>query len=563
MPKDYDFGAAFARIEEELIDSMMRNLQRYHLDWEDAEGFDWPQWQVQQLQYLEEYRKRNAEKFGPRFSSINVRLEEALHHAYENGQKAEEIRILESLVNNRRVQRQLTGGIQGAGDAFFRVNDRKLEALLNATVSDMRRAEQAVLRRANDQCRKIIFNAQMYANTGAGTVQKAVDMATKDFLMRGIDCIEYRNGARHTISDYADMAIRTAERRAYLWGEGQKRQEWGVSLVIVNKRGGHPCPDCAEWVGKILIDDVYSGGKPDGKHTLLSEAMDQGFLHPRCKDGFTTYFPGVTSVPDPATKEELKAAEAAEAEEARQQNAERMAERWERRARYALDPADKRTADARAEEWRQSAEARPFVSQAEEIMRRARSEYGEGLVAQEGKKDFSPLSESGVVDKLRQEARTWIAKLSKAEKRSIRKYTYNSGDKRPNRFFERLNGMLRGDQPHDTVLAKHADLISSAIKKNALANDVIAYRGVSVDPTAGIPIGGVFRMPSFVSTSVIESRAFGREYLLVIDVPKGSRAAYIEELSKFPDQRELLLDKGCMFRVKSRRENVVEIEVIA
>ena len=356
MASDYDFGAAFARIEDELIDSMMRNLRRYHLDWEDAEGFDWSQWQVEQLRSLEEYRAANEKRFGPRFARINARLTEAIRHGYQNGQKAEEMNILNALSGNRRTSR--TGqpkGISGAGDAFFRVNDRKLEALLTATQSDMQKAEHAVLRRSNDQYRKIIFQAQTYANTGAGTIEKAVDMATKDFLMRGIDCIEYKNGARHTISDYADMAIRTAERRAYLWGEGQKRQEWGVSLVIVNKRGGHPCPECARWLGKILIDDVYSGGKPDGKHTLLSEAMAQGFLHPRCKDGFTTYFPGITSVPDPATKAELREAERAEERETREQHAENMAEKWDRRAKYSLDPDNKRTAEARAEEWHEEA----------------------------------------------------------------------------------------------------------------------------------------------------------------------------------------------------------------
>ena len=356
MASDYDFGAAFARIENELIDSMMRNLRRNHLDWEDAEGFDWSQWQVEQLKYLEEYRKANEKSFGPRFARINSKLAQAIQHGYQNGQKSEEMSILQALAKNKQLQRYFNHqGIRGAGDAFFRINDRKLEALLQATQNDIQRAEYAVLRRSNDQYRKIIFQAQTYANTGAGTVEKAVDMATKDFLMRGIDCIEYKNGARHTISDYADMAIRTAERRAYLWGEGQKRQEWGVSLVIVNKRGGHPCPHCAKWVGKILIDDVYSGGRPDGKHTLLSEAMAQGFLHPRCKDGFTTYFPGVTSVPDPTTKAELREAEQAEQQETRQQHAELMAEKWDRRAKYSLDPDNKRAAEARAEEWHEEA----------------------------------------------------------------------------------------------------------------------------------------------------------------------------------------------------------------
>lgn len=128
---------------------------------------------------------------------------------------------------------------------------------------------------------------------------------------------------------------RTAERRAYLTGEGKKRQEWGEQLVIVNKRGGSPCPHCLKWVGKILIDDVYSGGKPDGKHTLLSEAMADGFLHPRCKDGFTTYFPGISSTPDPVTKDEMREAVQAEQEENQENYAARQAEKYGRLAEYA------------------------------------------------------------------------------------------------------------------------------------------------------------------------------------------------------------------------------------
>ena len=105
---------------------------------------------------------------------------------------------------------------------------KKLNALIKATQNDMEKAETAILRMANDRYRKIIFNAQVYANTGAGTYEKAVDMATKDFVNAGYNCIEYANGARHTLSDYADMAIRTAGKRAYLQGEGQMRQKWGI-----------------------------------------------------------------------------------------------------------------------------------------------------------------------------------------------------------------------------------------------------------------------------------------------------------------------------------------------
>ena len=75
----------------------------------------------------------------------------------------------------------------------------------------------------------------------------------------------------------------------------------------------------------------------------------------------STYFPGISPVPDPATQAELRTAEAAEAVEARQRHAANMAEKWERRAKYSLDPTDKRQAEARAEEWRRRQMGLPHV----------------------------------------------------------------------------------------------------------------------------------------------------------------------------------------------------------
>ncbi|MCG4791668.1 phage minor capsid protein, partial [Coprococcus eutactus] len=69
------------------------------------------------------------------------------------------------------------------------------------------------------------------------------------------------------------MALRTANTRAYLQGEGEKRKEWGISTVVVHKRG-LPSSKCAKWIGKILIDDVWSGGKAsDGPYPLMSQAI--------------------------------------------------------------------------------------------------------------------------------------------------------------------------------------------------------------------------------------------------------------------------------------------------
>ena len=77
--------------------------------------------------------------------------------------------------------------VEGAGDAFFRINERKLNALFEATQRDMERAEWAVRRLVDDQYRKTILDAQVYADTGTGTPKQAVDMAVRDFLKNGID----------------------------------------------------------------------------------------------------------------------------------------------------------------------------------------------------------------------------------------------------------------------------------------------------------------------------------------------------------------------------------------
>ncbi len=346
---DYDISKAFETIENELIDSMMRNFKHHRAE-EEKEGYNWSQWQSEQLKSLEQYRRTNQKKYGKQFSTLNKKIEEMLKTAMADGNAKQEAEILKAIkkgFNVGKVSPSATG-------EFFKVNDRKLDALINATKSDMKKAETAILRMSNDKYRKAIFNTQVYANSGAGTYEKAVDMAVKDMLQAGLNCVEYRNGARHTLSDYADMAIRTANKRAYLYGEGQKRQEWGISLVVVNSRQGG-CPDCAQYIGRVFIDDVYSGGsKADGNYPLLSEAIAGGLFHPRCKDSTSTYYEGITSL-EPVSSEELAQMEERETLETKQQNAERQEKRFNRLAEYSLDKDNKQKYQHRAEVWGEKA----------------------------------------------------------------------------------------------------------------------------------------------------------------------------------------------------------------
>lgn len=342
---EYDIGAAFKAIEDELIASMIRNMDRHRAE-ETKEGIEWSMWQAEQLKALEKY-KRDNQRFKGRFQDLNKEMGELIRISRQRGNMQQEVKILDAIRKGFPAKKIS----QGATAEFFRLNDRKLEALIKATTNDMQQAETAVLRMANDQYRKAIFNAQVYANSGAGTYEKAVDMATRDMLSRGLNCVEYANGARHTLADYADMAIRTASKRAYLQGEGEKRQEWGITTVIVNKRG-NPCPKCLPFVGKVLIDDVWSGGKKsDGPYPLMSKAIAAGLYHPRCKDSHATYLPGISTADDTWTREELDAVERANQKETKRQYAERQAEKFRRLVAYSLDKENQERYMAKREEW--------------------------------------------------------------------------------------------------------------------------------------------------------------------------------------------------------------------
>lgn len=346
----YEIEEAFKAIEDELIDSMIRNMKHHRAE-ELREGFEWTSWQTLQLNALRKYSSNNRKKFTKQFADINAKIEEGIRQSRLTGNMDAEIEILEAIKKGFKASK-VAPGMQAE---FFKVNDRKLDALIEATKNDMQKAEHAMLRMADDQYRQVIFNAQVYANTGAGTYEKAVDMATKDYLSRGINCIQYKNGARVDIASYAAMAIRTANTRAYLTGEGEKRREWGISTVIVNKRG-HACLKCLKWTGRVLIDDVWSGGKKeDGDYPLMSTAMAQGLYHPNCKDIHTTFFPGITAEPKPLTRQEVEESKADYMREQEINYANRQKDKFKRLADGALDPDDKAKYQAKAKEWKHRA----------------------------------------------------------------------------------------------------------------------------------------------------------------------------------------------------------------
>lgn len=580
---DYNIREAFEKIEDELIDSMMRNFSRHRAE-ETKEGYNWTQWQAEQLKSLEEYRKHNAKKFGKRFKTINSKVEEMIRTAKADGNASQEAEILEAVKDGFKAPKKPS---EHSTAEFFKVNDRKLDALIKSTTDDLKRAETAVLRMSNDKYRKAIFNAQVAMNTGAVTYEKAVDIACKDMLNAGLNCVEYKNGARHTLSDYADMAVKTANKRAYLRGEGEKRAEWGVSLVVVNSRQGG-CPDCAKYIGKVFIDDVYSNGKKsDGNYPLLSTAIKNGLFHPRCKDSTSTYYEEITTL-EPVTPEEEAEMDRRERLEEKQQYAQRQAQRFDRRAEYSLDEDNKRIAQKRADEWHDKAKKAKKKSKKIDTGTSQKSDVQKKTVEKAENNDIiketKQLSLSNV-----EEFENWQndyyelnkdVSFSRDDNPSI--YRYTGGD------YDIVNALERGGEFLEKVKKRYGekyvsslngvgDEISKELSKFKLNEPLKLKRSVGnvdfiTNATSSVEdmrkmIGKKFTEKGFTSTTLCSDTqlAFGgidkpTRTTLEIIAPKETKGAYLYKISDSPAEFEFLIDKNTTYEVVDAGEREITVK---
>ena len=192
----------------------------------------------------------------------------------------------------------------------------------------------------------------------------------------------------------------------------------------------------------------------------------------------------------------------------------------------------------------------------------------------------------------------WQEELSPEEAEAI--HTYSTG------IYKQINGKLRGQDvtpPLGVDLDETTANISSAIHKTKLETDTVLHRGAgdgfirfllknqmgigkeelrklgvqkdSIDElsekelrkvmmakaTRNATSGQVFSDPAFTSTSIDRGVATdfatnhgqnkNHGHLMEIHAPKGTPAAYIEKLSDYAHEKEMLLDKGQRWRLRA------------
>lgn len=391
MSSKYDIRAIFEKMELDLISSMKRTL-KHHENEEDKEGFKWEQWQKSKLRALNKYRQENKLIMDKHIGSIEENVNKELESNYNKGLNriSNVINKLKSLfIKNKSENNTINkskNDVQSFNDYikninqneaknisikfpddisekryisepkennFFGINDKKLEALQESVNNDIKKANATVLRKMDDVYRQTIYKTHVYLQSGAVSLNQAIDMATKDFLNTGINSITYKDGKQVNIASYVEMCLRTANHRATLLGEGKKRDEYGIYTVVVSAHA-NTCPMCAVWQGKVLIDDVFSNPTEEylqenkGKYKLLSEAIDAGLLHVNCKHTLTTYFPGITNLP--TVPDERKALERYKAEQ-EQRRLERYIRKWKRISIGSQDEANREFASNKLLEY--------------------------------------------------------------------------------------------------------------------------------------------------------------------------------------------------------------------
>ena len=701
-----DIARIFEEIELRLIASLKRNLSRHKAE-EEKEGFEWSAWQAEKLNNIDNFRKENAQIADKYVDVIDDETRQLMTDQFHEGEHTAEqsvIDVSESGVNVPDVPAQPQPPEAPTAipdDHFFGVNKPKMDKLMEDVTTLEKTALTAAVRNMDDVYRTTLNKVQLMMGTGSITLNEAIDLATRDFLDKGINCIVYADGRRVNIADYVRMALRTTSTRATLQGAAKRFAELGYDTVLISQYGG--CSEtCEPYQGKVYIDDVFTiwNGERSGDFgksnycdkwfMLLSVAIRGGLFHPNCRHTMGQYIEGLTKIPQPIPAEKIR--EQRELEE-KQRAMEHKIRALKRKVEGTQD--EKKVKEYKRKLREEQGKLREFIKEHDDVLRRDYSREkiysGKGEPKQEAPRteeapvkatdtesknpvptnkepnipqpdnnisepennvskpennentmnfvqpeplktvqsneetddtptaamtdeadeavetaettenvqetvkqpveatadseesvqnftddtvdnsdesdiieetDFEPLSADTVVPVLREDSNEWINRLSPEEIRAIKKYTKNSGDPKDDKFYARLNSMLRGDIPEDDTLKYYSDVISGAIAKFELKHDIICYRSVKHNPVEEMKVGDIYEPKQFISTSVVSSRTLKGDYNIVIIAKKGSKGAYIELLSKYQNQREFLFDKNLKYRILKIRNNKIVLEVI-
>lgn len=173
------------------------------------------------------------------------------------------------------------GAAQGATDAggaftsWTLVHEEAVNVLANDLFKDLLQATRYVRRDTKRFIREAAKVAVQRTVTGEQTaVGAAREMATRFVRERGITAVIYRDGSRHGLGEYSEMAVRTKSAIAYNEGTLNGAGEFGVKYWEV-----FDGPEC----GWTFHDDTEQAL---GRIVTEHEARSYPISHPNCRRSF-------------------------------------------------------------------------------------------------------------------------------------------------------------------------------------------------------------------------------------------------------------------------------------
>lgn len=453
-------------------------------------------------------------------------------------------------------------------------------------------------------------------------IREAIEAAAADGLY-----VTYPSGHRDTVEVAVRRAVTTGVNRAALQLTIDECERQGTNYVIVSSHLGarvhdtNPIANHAGWQGQVYMIKPRQRGfwGALGKfadiirhqnYPLLREATGYpddplGLGGYNCRHSMYPYIPGITKnhMTQYDSEENRKAYELSQEQRKREREIRRTKRELEG-AKLCGDTEKARELQARLK--RQQADYRDFCSRnglQENFERtytadiakgiKARKKISAGASALSGRKvsgligktessdtteakeelaqtekiannpEFRPVPKGRKIVTLRRWGRKWEEKLSPEEIATVRQYIFEPEVAKENRLFSKLNRMMLGIISPSPELEKARDLLSSALHKSPIPEDVVVFRGSKYDFTNGAKEGAIGDIVQFLSTSGREMGAFRKGVMFEIHVRAGVYAGYLEGLAPggFKEQRELLIDYGQHYRVISRLEDKIVVEV--
>ena len=408
-----DIARIFEEIELRLIASLKRNLSRHKAE-EEKEGFEWSAWQAEKLNNIDKFRKENAQIADEYVDVIDDETRQLMTDQFHEGEHTAEqsvIEVSESGVNVPAVP-DIPAQPQPPetptaipDDHFFGVNKPKMDKLMDDITTLEKTALTAAVRNMDDVYRTTLNKVQLMMGTGSITLDEAIDLATRDFLDKGINCIVYADGRRVNIADYVRMALRTTSTRATLQGAAKRFAELGYDTVLISQYGG--CSEtCEPYQGKVYIDDVFTiwNGEKSGDFgksnycdkwfMLLSVAIRGGLFHPNCRHTMGQYIDGLTKIPQPIPAEKIREQRALEE---KQRAMERKIRALKRKVEGTQD--EKKVKEYKRKLREEQGKLREFIKEHDDVLRRDYSR--EKIYSGEGKpKQAAPRTEEAPMSKL-------------------------------------------------------------------------------------------------------------------------------------------------------------------